>query len=173
MRLGNIFLVILKLTRASESNFVDPNCPDYDLSLICTGKCDDQYLQCISSCGSDSNCLMDCNRDSVACSGSCPCHTDCVGGCSGCENPTCSSCNDATNDNNLDACLSKNGKTLGQCIVECQNDSGCKSACVTNFENEYANCPCQENCPNGCPCDNYQCDLPEKKAILTLNSWYR
>ena len=27
MRLGNILLVILELTRASESNFVDPNCP--------------------------------------------------------------------------------------------------------------------------------------------------
>ena len=41
---------------------------DYDLSLICTSKCDEQYLKCISSC-SDSNCSMDCNRDSVACSG--------------------------------------------------------------------------------------------------------
>ena len=28
----------------------------------------------------------------------------------------------------------------------------------------------QEKCPLGCPCDNYQCDLPEKKAILTLNT---
>ena len=122
MRLGNIFLVILELTWASESNLVDPNCPwvpllltcdsysmtsivtwfydsrtgtkthalreslikgkspcqfyfankifsDYDLSLICSGKCDDQYLQCISNCSSDANCLMDCNRDSVDCSG--------------------------------------------------------------------------------------------------------
>ena len=24
----------------------------------------------------------------------------------------------------------------------------------------------------GCPCDNYDCDLPEKKAILTLYSRY-
>ena len=23
-------------------------------------------------------------------------------------------------------------------------------------------------CPLGCPCDKYDCDLPEKKAILTL-----
>ena len=29
----------------------------------------------------------------------------------------------------------------------------------------------QDQCPLGCPCDNYQCDLPEKKAILTLNTY--
>ena len=28
----------------------------------------------------------------------------------------------------------------------------------------------QKKCPLGCPCDNYNCDLPEKKAILTLYS---
>lgn len=25
-------------------------------------------------------------------------------------------------------------------------------------------------CPLGCPCENYDCDLPEKKAILVLYS---
>ena len=40
---------------------------DYDLSLICTSQCDDDYLQCVSSC-SDNNCLLDCNRAAVACS---------------------------------------------------------------------------------------------------------
>ena len=28
----------------------------------------------------------------------------------------------------------------------------------------------KEKCPLGCPCDNYDCDLLEKKAILTLYS---
>lgn len=28
----------------------------------------------------------------------------------------------------------------------------------------------KEKCPLGCPCDNYNCDLPERKAILTLYS---
>ena len=39
---------------------------DYDLSLVCTSKCDDQYLQCVSAC-SDADCLMECNRATVAC----------------------------------------------------------------------------------------------------------
>ena len=34
-----------------------------------------------------------------------------------------------------------------ECEVECQN----------RFKEEYANCPCQANCPAGCPCSDYQC----------------
>ena len=26
----------------------------------------------------------------------------------------------------------------------------------------------QEKCPMGCPCDNYECDLPDKMAVLAL-----
>ena len=34
-----------------------------------------------------------------------------------------------------------------ECEMECQNES----------KVEYENCPCQANCPTGCPCPNYQC----------------
>ena len=39
---------------------------DYDLSLICTSKCDDAYLECVSNCSS-SDFLMECNRASNTC----------------------------------------------------------------------------------------------------------
>ena len=39
---------------------------DYDLSLVCTSKCDDKYLNCVTAC-SDSDCLMECNRESISC----------------------------------------------------------------------------------------------------------
>ena len=39
---------------------------DYDLSLDCTSRCDDDYVQCVSVCSS-SDCLLDCNRVAVAC----------------------------------------------------------------------------------------------------------
>ena len=39
---------------------------DYSLSVICTFKCDDNYLKCIAACG-DSNCMLNCNRASNAC----------------------------------------------------------------------------------------------------------
>ena len=38
------------------------------------------------------------------------------------------------------------------------------------FQNVTINPVSQENCPLGCPCDNYVCDLPEKKAVLVLYS---
>ena len=34
---------------------------DYDLSLVCMSKCDDEYLQCVSTCSS-TDCLVECNR---------------------------------------------------------------------------------------------------------------
>ena len=39
---------------------------DYDLSLVCVSKCDDEYLKCVSTCSS-SDCLMECNRAAVVC----------------------------------------------------------------------------------------------------------
>ena len=39
---------------------------DYDLGMICTSKCDDAFVQCIAACGS-SDCFVDCNRSSIAC----------------------------------------------------------------------------------------------------------
>ena len=38
---------------------------DYDLSLVCTSRCDDDYVQCVSVCNS-TDCLLDCNRAAVA-----------------------------------------------------------------------------------------------------------
>ena len=36
------------------------------MSLVCTSKCDDSYVQCVSAC-SDTDCLLDCNRSAVTC----------------------------------------------------------------------------------------------------------
>ena len=40
---------------------------DYDLSLICVSKCDDQLMECISTCSS-SECIFECNRAWAICS---------------------------------------------------------------------------------------------------------
>ena len=50
---------------------------------------------------------------------------------------------DDSNDENLDACLSKTSKTLGQCILDCNNDSSCEIDCVSTFKDEHSECPCQ------------------------------
>ena len=75
---------------------------------------------------------------------------------------------DNKNDDNLDACFSENSQTLGKCVLDCNNDTTCEAGCVSTFKTDYAECPCQNKCPLGCPCDNYECELPDKQAILTL-----
>ena len=50
---------------------------------------------------------------------------------------------DDTNADNQDACLSKTSKTLGQCILDCNDDSSCEKACVLAFKDEHSECPCQ------------------------------
>ena len=39
---------------------------DYDLSLVCVSKCEDDFLQCASTCSS-ADCLTECNRDAFVC----------------------------------------------------------------------------------------------------------
>ena len=87
----------------------------------------------------------------------CPCHTDCIDGCKGCDNPICF-CNvsknykiytsllvfkDDSNADNQKACLDKTSKTLGQCILDCKDDSTCETTCVSTFKSEHSECPCQ------------------------------
>ena len=47
------------------------------------------------------------------------------------------------NADNQDACLSKTSKTLGQCILDCSDDSSCETDCVSAFKDEHSECPCQ------------------------------
>ena len=56
---------------------------------------------------------------------------------------SCELFQDATNDENLDACLSKNSKNLGQCILDCNDDTNCEATCVTAFKKDHSECPCQ------------------------------
>ena len=50
---------------------------------------------------------------------------------------------DESNEDNFEACFSKTSKTLGQCILDCNNDSSCETDCVSTFKDEHSECPCQ------------------------------
>ena len=50
---------------------------------------------------------------------------------------------DDLNDDNLDACFNKTSRSLGQCILDCNNDSSCETNCVSAFKDEHLECPCQ------------------------------
>ena len=36
-------------------------------------------------------------------------------------------------------------------------DENCEDQAIDSYQNENLNCPCKSNCPDGCPCPNYEC----------------
>ena len=56
--------------------------------------------------------------------------------------------------------LLRNWNELSQskCVVLCEvGDNACFQTCAREYAENLKNCPCQENCPTGCPCPDYQC----------------
>ena len=41
-----------------------------------------------------------------------------------------------------------------QCIVDCANDTACVSTCNRDFLTCQSDCPCYDNCYDGCPCES-------------------
>jgi len=64
-------------------------CPDHELLEICEQYCLNDQIDCFVACGSDTNCVADCNRAHARCSSDCPCNENCPNGCYGCSNPLC------------------------------------------------------------------------------------
>ena len=79
--------------------------------------------------------------------------------------------------------IKKNICSLGRCVYNCQNDQNCEASCVSNFKTNQKDCPCEDNCKSGCPCNSYECDfitsttdaittteMPSEKVVLVLNT---
>ena len=45
---------------------------------------------------------------------------------------------DDKNDHDLEACISKNSKKLGQCILDSKDDTSCEAAYVSSFKTDYS-----------------------------------
>ena len=43
----------------------------------------------------------------------------------------------------------------------------CLPDCNRDYNTNVKECPCQENCPNGCPCPNYSCQGTTSPSITT------
>ena len=93
-------------------------------------------------------------------------------------------CRDVESDPNFTACEKTIRDEYSDCIVSCSpGDFTCVSICSRNYDEALKlgwqkfyeatlavhceiyhasklfikNCPCNENCPQGCPCPNYTC----------------
>ena len=47
-------------------------------------------------------------------------------------------------------------------------DEACFQNCAREYDKNLENCPCQEKCPTGCPCPDYQCPT---RTTADLETW--
>ena len=59
-------------------------------------------------------------------------------------------------------------------LLGCAGNTTCYIECDHQFKDEIKECPCNENCATGCPCDGYVCtdDEVSTSAVLILSSFY-
>ena len=67
-------------------------------------------------------------------------------------------CDDIDNNDDWHRCEDGLAIELGDCFDTCFGDSSCIIDCGKQYENSIKDCPCMEGCPDGCPCDNWDCD---------------
>ena len=63
---------------------------------------------------------------------------------------------DSANDEKIE-CLDKLDQVYISCLVNCEHEEACVSKCAREYNEGVSDCPCNEGCPQGCPCPNYEC----------------
>ena len=79
---------------------------------------------------------------------------------------------DKDSNPDADSCKNEASSILSQCLNDCGEDSACRSACNRDYSEQVNNCPCEENCPFGCPCPDYNCPSWENPSSLLVLHWY-
>ena len=70
--------------------------------------------------------------------------------------------------------LNINGPFKSSCVNACFGDNVCVQQCNREYEENRVNCPCQENCPEGCPCPAYECPTGSQSSwVLPLNTYWK
>ena len=128
----------------------------------CHENCDTSFYR------NNTECNFDCEFDAVTCYSHCPCFEHCVDGCSGCPSPFCT-CVDPDSNADFINCERIFNLQYSSCILQCPNgDMVCLGGCGREYDSNVETCPCREDCPNGCPCPNFDCsDVPSTTTATT------
>ena len=101
-------------------------------------------------------------------------------GCFTCLNQICfpEACDSDEININYKKCLDDLQAVYGQCTLDCYPPVGapddiatCVVGCSDAFIDDHNNCPCQAGCPEGCPCDDYDCQIDDSTddySVLVL-----
>lgn len=87
-----LFVTTFGSTDIQRNRGPNENCIDYSFWQACSTICNEHFIDCITNCESDqdqSQCVSQCNRESVTCESACPCGEKCPFGCTGCGNDIC------------------------------------------------------------------------------------
>ena len=144
-------------------------CSDVDLRDACVGYCNDIAAECVNQCSGNRNCLAFCSSNEESCINSCPCHGPCLAGCFDCASLFCQCANQELNADFI-ACETRYTSIYIDCVSGCGTDLACNGVCSREFDNHLKSCPCQENCPSGCPCPVYQCIAHENTSTTEILS---
>ena len=66
-------------------------------------------------------------------------------------------CEDIESNNDFITCKALYQDEYLECSTSCQSDPSCVSQCSRIYDENLKSCPCQEYCPNSCPCPTYEC----------------
>ena len=103
------------------------------------------------------------------CVNRCPCQAECSKGCHDCPHPICS-CKNPSTLPDYQLCEDEVNSKLLECINNCGDDLACVSQCSRQFDQDFNQCPCNEDCPGGCPCPNYECTATTTTAAVTTTA---
>jgi len=130
------------------------SCPDNEFGASCVKQCHAEMTDCWRSCDGDD---YECSVQGDKCVQSCPCFSQCPNGCDGCANSICV-CARPDEDPDYVTCAAWVKSVYNECFTRCTpGNVDCVSECARNFNAMISQCPCQAECPSGCPCEAYQC----------------
>ncbi|CAG5109592.1 Oidioi.mRNA.OKI2018_I69.chr2.g4112.t1.cds [Oikopleura dioica] len=148
---------------------LNETCTDLDLGEICSTSCGNDLLACLGNCqNGDALCENSCVREGFDCIDGCPCHIDCPAGCQDCPADICNICAFPEENEEHIKCLADLEQELMECIGNCGGNSSCLTLCTVEYSQNILDCPCEENCPNGCPCPHYECEDPEAEELNSV-----
>ena len=56
------------------------------------------------------------------------------------------------------------------CIVGCNHDLDCVALCARLYDENVLKCPCNEGCPQGCPCPEFECSITTDEMTTTTSN---
>ena len=66
-------LLILSAQSRNSIRGPDPSCESQEESTLCETDCEDEHIECLKECDSDTTCTSDCTRKFSDCIELCPC----------------------------------------------------------------------------------------------------